>query len=320
MGKVKGAKGGAQQQVPPLAEPVEAEQPKRPEFVQTEAGYIVTNDGKNHVVSGDYQGEKAVWCDSLWGSQTAVFRLTGLEMTKQEAVCVREAWGLNRDAFVLDRAKKPQGVYCIEKMDPSIYKSYLNDEQFKSYRECLKEDQVDKLNELLTIEEPNKVEELVFLGVAFGVIAPLGTMLLNGAWGLLKNKWKNRKDGPKDPPAPPVSGGGGAKLPVLADVPDPVPGGDAKFSALDDPYGFEDQYDPDGVYVPEMKPISLSDVGNQFAEKLGLIAAGIMGAVLMYFAPGAALSMEGAAAGGVFMLTPGSNGGQGGMSGMGPMA
>ncbi|MFA4971675.1 MAG: hypothetical protein WC683_03625 [bacterium] len=312
MGKVKGAKGGAQQQVPPLAEPVEAEQPKRPEFVQTEAGYIVTNDGKNHVVSGDYQGEKAVWCDSLWGSQTAVFRLTGLEMTKQEAVCVREAWGLNRDAFVLDRAKKPQGVYCIEKMDPSIYKSYLNDEQFESYRKCLKEDQVDKLNELLTIEEPNKVEELVFLGVAFGVIAPLGTMLLNGAWGLLKNKWKNRKNGPKDPPAPPAPGGG-AKLPVLADVPDPVPGGDAKFSALDDPY------DPDGVYYPE--PVPMSDVANQFAEKLGLIAAGIMGLILLRFGgPAAVMGMEGAAAGGTFMLTPGSNGGQGGMSGMGPMA
>ena len=100
-----------------------------------------------------------------------------------------------------------------------------------------------------------------------------------------------------------------------------MPSGDAKFSALDDPYGFEDQYDPDAVYVPEVKPISLSDVGNQFAEKLGLIAAGIMGLILLRFGgPAAVMGMEGAAAGGAFMLTPGSNGGQGGMSGMGPMA
>ncbi len=318
MGKVKGKSGNAQQGVPLLAEPVEAEQPKRPEFVQTEAGYIVKNDGSNLVMNGDYQGEKAVWCDSLWGSQVSVFRLTGLEMTKQEAVCIREAWGLNRDAFVLDRQKKPQGVYCIEKMDPSIYKSYLNDEKFESYRKCLKEDQVDKLNELLTIEEPNKVEELVFLGVAFGVIAPLGTMLLNGAWGLLKNKWKNRKNGPKDPPAPPAPGGG-AKLPVLADVPDPVPGGDAEFSALDDPYEFEDQYDPDAVYQP--KAVPLGDAVKSFADELGLIAAGIMGLILLRFGgPAAVMGMEGAAAGGAFMLTPGSNGERGMLSGAGPGA
>ncbi|MBN1283240.1 MAG: hypothetical protein JXA24_05650 [Proteobacteria bacterium] len=288
----------------------------------TQAGYVV--DGTNTVYSGPWQGESAALCDSRWGTQTpSVFSLKGLEFSKTEAVCLRKAWGLDRDAFVLDIRKRPMGTYCIEKMDASIYKSYLNDEQFESYRKCLKEDQVERLNELLTLE--SELDHMFSKeGVVVGSLGILSMFMIFvwpghrfGTWidnGIKKAKDAIKKNGPKDPPAPPASGGGSAKKPVL--VYSPTPEGTSQFYA----------YDPDGLIVPTWNPAPLADAVSVpktgVAEKLGLIGAGIMGAVLMLIAGPAAMSMglSGSAAGGAFMVAPGADKGMPGTSNMGPVA
>jgi len=274
-----------------------AEGSAEPTLKTTKAGYVV--DESNYVAQGPYKGEKVAMCDARWGSNIpGTYRLPGITMTKDEAECIRGAWGLEKSALHLDHAKKPQGTYCIEKMDPSAYKVYLEDEMYSDYEECLDDERMEKFTEHLSVEEPSKFEEFAFLSLAFGGGATAVGMGLNGLIKLAVWMWNKRK-----PPTPPASGGGGgdvaAREPAAEEAPPPL--------AFD--------------MKPALEAEAASAPSRSAAETIGLIGAGILGMIILWVAgPGATMGLQGSAAGGTFMLSPGSSDPNSGMYGMGPMA
>jgi len=288
--------------VPPLTASADVDQAPAPVeqvLSKCDAGYVLdedhvivgelSKDGSSYVEESSFAGEMALLCDANWQSVIPRrYRLAGIQMSKDEAQCLRRAWGFGRDgadreALALDRDKAP-GTWCIEKMNPSAYEVYLDDSTYKGWRDCLDGERETKLEGIL---RPKTELDRMFTkeGVAVSLFGAL-TLFFMFVWPgqhlgskIQKTLFgKKGGQGPDDDP-PPAGSGGGGELPVASKA--PVPSGAAS--------------------APKMS----------MAEKAGLIGLAIMGGILMYFAGPAAISMglQGSAAGGAGMVGPGLMGG-----------